>query len=78
MSGRLSVKTDRNGTKVFKKAGYTAYIGEVMGQGRKYGYYVHISRGTNNLQVEKALGRSRNFKRKGDAEKAIRKWLSSK
>jgi len=49
---------------VFRKNGKWSYVGEVYGNGRKYGYYVAAGNGTNNNYKAQ-----RNFKLKALALK---------
>lgn len=63
------------GHKHFSAFPFDAYIGEVHGQGRKYGYYINLSRSTSNLNKEV---KKHTFKTKAQAEKVIRQWLRAK
>jgi len=64
-----------HGNKTFALGPFDGYIGEIYGKGRKHGYYVQIARSTTNLNKEL---KKTTFKKKADAEKVIRKWLSAK
>ena len=52
---------------IFRKNGYWAYVDEIYGNGRKYGYYVVAGKNTNNNYKA-----TRNFKLKALAIKYAR------
>lgn len=63
------------GNKMFGLYPFDAYIGEIYGWGQKHGYYIQLSRGTQDLNKDVA---KTTFARKGDAEKVIRKWIRAR
>ena len=65
----------RNGQKVFEAFPFDAYIGQIHGKGRKYGYYIQLARGTTNLNKEV---KRHTFKTKAEAEKVILNWMRAK
>jgi hypothetical protein len=64
-----------HGNKIFRLYPFDAYIGEISGKGRKYGYYIQLARGTQNLNKE---AKRTTFDKKADAERFIRQWLTAK
>ena len=71
---KISVSVS-HGHKTFSAYPFDAYIGEMSGIGRKKGYYIVLAHGTRNMASD--VGK-RDFTKKADAEKVIRKWLSAK
>jgi len=72
---KIKVTNQAGRNKVFRAFPFDAYIGEIYGQGRKYGYYIQLARGTQNLNKEV---KRKTYKTKAEAEKVIRRWLKAK
>jgi len=61
-------------TEVMERNGYQAYTQSIFGNGRKYGWYVHLAKGTRNFPSPKP----NRFKTKRAAQKFMIRWLTSK
>ena len=68
----MTIITDKDNNKLYRKGQYEGYVGENFGNGRKYGYHINLFSG--NIQIR--IPDSKDFKTKKLATKAVKFWIN--